>query len=80
MEKNEIELIVESVYGDDEELPAFFEIEKDVANTLLEAVSINRWTKSKESLYCVMSVKEAHQACLNVIKELDKAGYKIIKK
>lgn len=52
----------------------------DIDLTLLEAIWIMRWSDNKEVLYAVLTVEEAEQMCDNIIKELDKAGYKIVKK
>ena len=54
--------------------------EEDIANALLDAVWTMRWTENKKAMFSVLSVKEANVICLDVFKELDKAGYKIVKK
>lgn len=51
-----------------------------IENALLEAVWINRWTENKEALYAVLKTEEAFQIVQNIYDELDKIGYKIVKK
>lgn len=52
----------------------------DLDEALLEAIWISRWNKDKTSLTSVLSVEESIKMCEDIKKELDKAGYKIIKK
>lgn len=50
-------------------------------NILLEAVWIVRWGSSdKTALSAVLTVEEAEKMCDDIVNELDKAGYKIVKK
>ncbi len=48
--------------------------------TLMEAVWTMRWNKNKTALIAVLTVEEAEKICKEVVTELDKAGYKIVKK
>ncbi len=59
-----------------------FEFEFDLALThpLLEAVWLMRWNNDKTAMKAVLTEREACQMCNNIVKELDKAGYKIVRK
>jgi len=54
--------------------------DEDIELALLEAIWTMRWTENKESLYSVLSVEEAQKIVKDIFIELDKSGYKIIKK
>ncbi len=55
--------------------------EKDkIEEALLEAVWFMRWNEDETALNAVLDSKEALQIVQNIFKELDKAGYKIVKK
>lgn len=58
------------------------EEEKDeIQDALLKAIWIMRWTdEDKQSMYAVLKVDEAMEMVEEIHKELDKAGYKIVKK
>ena len=58
------------------------EEEKDESqDALLKAIWIMRWTdEDKQSMYAVLKVDEAMEMVEEIHKELDKAGYKIVKK
>ena len=47
---------------------------------LLEAIWIMRWNKAKTSMTAVLTVKEARTMAKDVVKELNKAGFRIVKK
>ena len=52
-----------------------------IYTALINAIWIMRWTdKSKESMFAVLTTEEAEQICNNIIEELDKVGYQIVKK
>ncbi|MDA3892275.1 MAG: hypothetical protein PF517_11485 [Salinivirgaceae bacterium] len=53
---------------------------EDIHLALLEAIWIMRWNKTETALSAVLEVEEAHKMCEDIIVELDKAGYKIVKK
>jgi len=52
----------------------------DLENALLEAIWITRWNKEKTALSAVLTVEEATKMCKDILFELDKAGFKIVKK
>lgn len=58
------------------------EEEKDeIQDALLKAIWIMRWTdENKHGMYAVLKVDEAMEMVKDIHKELDKAGYKIVKK
>lgn len=80
MGNSEKNLIRELVFGEDNDIPEFFEIENNLADAMFEAVHIMRWTESKQSMYTALKDSECQQICIDLIKKLDKAGYKIVKK
>ena len=47
---------------------------------MMEAVWLMRWSKNRESLHSVLKIREAEKICVDLIFELNKAGYKIVKK
>ena len=53
---------------------------EEIENALLEAIYIMRWNEDETSLTAVLTVEEVEQATRDIIEELDKAGYKIVKK
>ena len=56
-------------------------MEEEIEYALLDAVWLMRWTdEEKQSMYAVLEVEEAEQMVKDIVKELDKAGYKIVKK
>ena len=48
--------------------------------TLLEAVWLMRWNKEKTAMTAVLTEEEATQMCKDIVDELDKAGYEIVRK
>ena len=52
----------------------------EIEDALLEAVFITRWNEEKSSMYPLLSIPETQQVINDVIIELDKAGFIIIKK
>lgn len=54
--------------------------EYKIQTALLEAVWITRWNKDRTALSAVITVMEAKTICKDIIKELDEAGYEIVKK
>ena len=56
-------------------------MKQEIENALLEAVWLTRWTdENKQSMYAVLESEEAIQMVKDIVKELSKAGYKIVKK
>ena len=55
-------------------------MEENLKNALLEAVWLMRWNKDKTSMVAVLTEKEADKMCKDILKELDAAGYDIVKK
>jgi len=53
---------------------------EEIESALMEGVWLMRWNKEKTSMSAVLQAVEAHKICSEVIEELDKAGYKIVKK
>jgi hypothetical protein len=47
---------------------------------LLKAIWIARWNSNKTAKYAVLTEDEALQISKDIIKELDKAGYKITRR
>jgi len=56
------------------------EMNNKIENILLESVWVCRWNEAKTALCAVLTSEEATQVCRDIIKELDNAGYKIVKK
>lgn len=52
----------------------------EIEDALLEAVYVTRWNEEKTSMYPLLSVIETKQVIDDVVNELDKAGFEIIKK
>jgi hypothetical protein len=58
---------------DDDNLKIYF--------SLLESIWISRWTDERQqSLYAVLTPEEAEGAVKDILKDLDDAGFKIVKK
>jgi hypothetical protein len=55
-------------------------MKKGIRNALMKAIWIMRWTDNKEGLKAVLEAEEAEKMCKDIVKELDKAGYKITNK
>ena len=53
---------------------------ENIENALLEAIWIMRWNQKKTAMRAVLSPEEAEKMCVDIIFELDKAGYKITNK
>jgi hypothetical protein len=51
-----------------------------IYNKLLETVWVSRWTENKQALYAVLTPEEAVEIVNNIFKDIDKLGFKIIKK
>ncbi len=47
---------------------------------LLEAIWLMRWNEDKTALTAVLSEEECQQMCKDIVTELDKAGFKIVRK
>ena len=56
------------------------ELPEEIRLALLEAIWIMRENENETTIAAVLTVEEAKQMCIDIIKELDKAGYKIVKK
>lgn len=54
--------------------------DNDLQLALLEAIWLMRWNENRTVTYAVLTVEEAYKMCEDIIIELDKAGYKIVKK
>jgi hypothetical protein len=52
---------------------------KKIFIALNEAIWITRWNEDQTALKAVLTVEEAEKICKNIIKELNKAGFKIVK-
>ncbi|MCK9293272.1 hypothetical protein M0P25_04315 [archaeon] len=52
----------------------------ELKEALLEAIWISRWNNDFTALSAVLTTEEALKMCDDIVSELDKAGYKIIKK
>lgn len=57
-----------------------FQGHEELWEALMEAIWIMRPTGLGKSRAAVLTVKEANQMTLELLEELDKAGYKIVKK
>lgn len=55
-------------------------MEEKIKDALMEAIWITRWNKDKTALKAVLKVKEANKMCKNILKQLDKAGFVILRK
>lgn len=53
---------------------------QEIESALMEAIWIMRWSENGESLHSVLEVDEAEKMCEDILIELNKAGYKIVKK
>jgi hypothetical protein len=53
---------------------------KKIFIALSEAIWIMRWNKDKTVLKAVLMVEESEKICKNIVKKLDKAGFKIVSK
>lgn len=47
---------------------------------LLEAIYLMRWNEAKTAMTAVLTPEECNQIVRDIYHELDKAGYKIVKK
>ena len=47
---------------------------------LLEAIWIMRWNDTKTAMTAALTVKEANKITNDIVKELNKAGFEIVKK
>lgn len=56
------------------------EEKQEVEGLLMESTWISRWSENKQSLHAVLEPEESMQIVKDIFEELDKAGYKIIKK
>lgn len=56
------------------------EDKRKVIYALQESVYISRWSDNKESLSAVLTPDETRDIVNNIFKELDNAGYEIVKK
>lgn len=63
-----------------EKIKTLLDKDNELFLALMEAIWIMRWTDNKEALYAVLEVEEAQEMAVNILKELDKAGYILIKK
>jgi len=52
----------------------------EIENAIMEAIWISRWNEQHTALKAVLTVKEAQEIVKEVINELDKSGYEIVKK
>jgi len=52
----------------------------EIENAIIKAIWIIRWNEQHTALKAVLTIKEAEEIVKEVINELDKAGYKIVKK
>jgi len=52
----------------------------EITEALLEAIWVMRWNKDKSAMTAVLTVEEAELMCDDILKELNKAGFKIVKK
>jgi hypothetical protein len=55
-------------------------MEEELQLALLEGIWIMRWNKEQTAMSAVLTVEEAQQMCKDIVEELDKAGYEIVKK
>jgi hypothetical protein len=55
-------------------------MDQNIRKAILEAIWIMRWNENKTSLSAVLKEEEVEQMCKDIIEELDKAGYEIVKK
>jgi len=60
-------------------LDEFMLIDKDISDAMMEAIWIMRWNKEETAMTSVLTSDETMQMCINLIKELNNAGYKIVK-
>lgn len=54
MKNNNENLITKLVFGEDDDIPEFFDIEEDIADAMFEAVYIMRWTENKQAMYAAL--------------------------
>lgn len=54
-------------------------MDEDLKLALLEAIWVMRWNKNQTAMAAVLTEEEADSVCLNILEELDNAGYEIIK-
>ncbi len=55
-------------------------MEMEIQEALLEAVFVTRWNEEMTSMYPLLSINETKEVINDVVIELNKAGFKIIKK
>lgn len=55
-------------------------MEEELQLALLEGIWLMRWNEEKTAMSAVLTVEEAQQMCKDIVDELDRAGYKIVKK
>lgn len=55
-------------------------MEEELELALLEGIWLMRWNKKQTALSAVLTVEEAQKICKDIVEELDKAGYEIVKK
>lgn len=55
-------------------------LNENIELALLEAIWLMRWNKDRTSLTAVLTEKEATQMCLDIVEELNYAGYEIVRK
>jgi len=55
------------------------ELGDDLVGTLMEAVWTMRESDNGDSVAAVLTTEEATQICSDIVKELNKAGYRIVK-
>ena len=55
-------------------------MEEELQLALLEAVWLMRWNAEQTAMSAVLTSEEAIQMCKDVVEELGKAGYEIVKK
>ena len=55
-------------------------IDEKIKDALLEDIFIMRWKKDRTSQYALLNTIELKETIDNIFKELDDAGYKIVKK
>ena len=55
-------------------------IDEKIKDALLEAIFVMRWKKDRTSQYALLNTIELKETIDNILRELDAAGYKIVKK
>jgi hypothetical protein len=55
-------------------------MDEELELALLEGIWIMRWNKEQTAMSAVLTSEEALQMCKDMVEELDRAGYEIVKK